>query len=607
MKHLDCLYKIFILLLAAQLNAQDITPPDFTPPYPNSADLGKYGNVPIGLHTGTPAVNLEVYNLKEGGIKFPISLSYSSNGVQVDAMHRQLGIDWQLIAGGVITREVRDRDDFGSTYYTPSSESSLCFPSDLSAIALASNVDSEKDIFNFSALGIAGKFILVNDIPVQLEPSGNKISISYVDNNGVTERVFKITDVYGTQYFFGENNSKETSLNMSYCGNPAPGDHYETAWYLTRVKAITGQQMFLTYNHEQYSFISGYSQTASMVSMYGNAAAPGGPAGISVPCQSVEHHNAVFLSTVTVNDKKIIFDYVSLEPSPAKSKQVQTISVYWNNTTLLKQFQFDYYQYASNTAPYLQNAISSNVTRIFLKSVTEAQPNTSETITKYAFDYYSPELLPPKYTFSKDIYGFYNDAHNTNMVYNNLGSGDTYFSNFSVVTTNREPNPQVSYYGMLHDIIYPTGGKTEFVYEPNSVYVTKTITPPPTGVNAGDQGQSVFNYTVYSANFTPTYTQQAQVYAEAHSYITQPGETPNCSADPSHPPQVYVTVINVATNQIVGSAIGTSSGVFGTAMLQAGVTYKLSVKAMWKCVETYGSIKYTNAPYDVSLNQPVAG
>ena len=73
---------------------------NIVPPSPNSASLGKYGELPIGLYTGIPNINIPIYELKTQGITVPISLSYHAGGLRVTEIAPQVGLGWSLNAGG---------------------------------------------------------------------------------------------------------------------------------------------------------------------------------------------------------------------------------------------------------------------------------------------------------------------------------------------------------------------------------------------------------------------------------------------------------------------------------------------------------------------------
>lgn len=108
------------LLCVGFIHAQQPTTnaslPNIIPPSPTAYALGNYGNIPVGLFTGSPNISVPLFTYKTGSIDLPLSLSYSSNGVKVDEISTNVGLGWNLNFGGVITRMVRDRADESSTH-----------------------------------------------------------------------------------------------------------------------------------------------------------------------------------------------------------------------------------------------------------------------------------------------------------------------------------------------------------------------------------------------------------------------------------------------------------------------------------------------------------
>ncbi|SHN28408.1 hypothetical protein SAMN05216524_108145 [Mucilaginibacter sp. OK098] len=73
-------------------------------PSPTAAGLGVYSNYPVADFTGTPKINIPLYEINEGGYKLPISFSYNASGIKVNDIASWVGLGWSLNAGGVITR-----------------------------------------------------------------------------------------------------------------------------------------------------------------------------------------------------------------------------------------------------------------------------------------------------------------------------------------------------------------------------------------------------------------------------------------------------------------------------------------------------------------------
>lgn len=100
--------------------------------------------------------------------------------------------------------------------------------------------------------------------------------------------------------------------------------------------------------------------------------------------------------------------------------------------------------------------------RLLLLSIEET--SGTDTARRYAFEYYSPEKLPGYLSRMTDHWGFLN---------NNTGQRDFKFSKNELANYHSLKEPAAAgdpcrYYGTLSRITYPTGGYTEFVYEPHT-------------------------------------------------------------------------------------------------------------------------------------------
>ena len=71
---------------------------------PEIANLGLYGKIPVSLFTGIPDISIPLYELKAGDFTLPISISYHLASVQPNRQYGVLGMGWNLIAGGYISR-----------------------------------------------------------------------------------------------------------------------------------------------------------------------------------------------------------------------------------------------------------------------------------------------------------------------------------------------------------------------------------------------------------------------------------------------------------------------------------------------------------------------
>ncbi|WP_264530318.1 DUF5977 domain-containing protein [Flavobacterium sp. N502540] len=618
-------FLIFVLLCISKTAAQNdaIMQPQITPPYPGTADLGNYGNVPVGLFTGSPAVNLELYTLKEGGNTIPLSMSYNSNGVQVDAIPRQLGIDWNLIATGVITRSVMDQPDEEISFYDANASLIDCSPNDTAKNIGGSNqVDTEKDVFNLNAFGLSVKFILADDRRNTIQIEQSKIKIVYEGG------FFTVVDVDGTVYTFGGMNAVEESLSRNEgVSGPVPPVHYNTAWYLTKIQKTGGvSPVIFSYSQEWMRFYSSYFQKS--VSTQQNIRSTGYMSSISQPrtqtYKNKQYHKTSLLKEIKINNKKIIFDYDYKNP-PAEfqshnSKQLISIKVY-NDTinlanSLIKKIDFNYDQITpSNIGANGYTDIDQKL--IFLKEVREQGKSSSAEFVKYSFDYYQPEKLPARHSFAKDLYGYFNGGNGVNdLIFNNISTSTApgnecnfspLFSAYKSIGSLRAPNDLYTYFGMLKSIYYPTKGKTVLEYESNKLVA-----------NVFMKGKNTSTVTVDCQNSTtgvsiPFQIGKRQIVAISGNVgmDDEEGLCENYFAAPHHVTgqKVFVKILDASTDAILYSFDNTQERVINKEVCLEAGWYKITVKAS-KCSFGNASIKFFPTgmePHWENKETPMAG
>ena len=90
-----------------QFNAESILRNQVVlPSSPEAASLGKFGHIPISPFTGSPQINIPLYQLNGRYLPWSVSLSYDVHAVKVDEVPSWTGLGWTLNGPGVITRSV---------------------------------------------------------------------------------------------------------------------------------------------------------------------------------------------------------------------------------------------------------------------------------------------------------------------------------------------------------------------------------------------------------------------------------------------------------------------------------------------------------------------
>jgi hypothetical protein len=166
---------IFFISIISRVAGQSTPSTDLkqiVAPSPTSSALGQYGNVPVGLYTGSAQVTVPLYQIKEGGLTLPVSLSYNSSGNKVADMASWVGLGFSLNAGGCITRTIYGFPDEGQ-YINPA----FAMPSTPTfgqvKSVLMNTLDYRPDVFCFNFNGKSGKFMLSNNTTITVSPHQN--------------------------------------------------------------------------------------------------------------------------------------------------------------------------------------------------------------------------------------------------------------------------------------------------------------------------------------------------------------------------------------------------------------------------------------------------
>lgn len=546
--------------------------PDIRIPSPNAASLGLYGEVPVSLYTGTPNIDIPIYTLQEGKIKVPISLSYHASGVRVNQHPGWVGLNWNLNAGGAITRVIKDAaddyDDGGNTsakgYYYMYNDLNVA---NWETAAYAKTeaqvaIDTEPDEFSFNFMGYSGKFYLnhlrqwvvksnsfmkittdANFLPLPADLTttcDGYTGLSYIKTSN-SFRSFTITVEDGTQFVFGGSGSS-IEYSMAFFGQMlnqsgiVPDIWVANTWYLTKIKTKEGQEVNFNYSPptdcangkfiasfsaswsaSQYDYSSLNGLSGLLGRLYNHACAS---SNFSIPTNGFYGGTLTrptYLSSITSNSHTISFgssvsNEMKYEPRMLSKFFEQTTSyqgtiinnvpsnifpfLNWNSSlgsaqatqldriqTLLNKLVWrkldniiisDANNNRVSTFGFGYNTASDNSKRLMLTKISQMSTDISQLSCQinHNFEYYSDYTLPPYLAqYEKtDHWGFFNNANNGNG-YDLNGL----ISNYNGFVNSKTPSTDINVLrsGSLKKIIYPTGGSTEFIYEPHNAYKIK--------------------------------------------------------------------------------------------------------------------------------------
>lgn len=117
MKRISLFLLLFLLLKATVMYSQDGHPETnfrIVPVSPNAASLGTFGMIPTDNYVGQANLTIPIYEIDLDGKKFPIALSYHTDGTRVAQEATWIGLGWTLQAGGCVVRQVQGTDDFAA-------------------------------------------------------------------------------------------------------------------------------------------------------------------------------------------------------------------------------------------------------------------------------------------------------------------------------------------------------------------------------------------------------------------------------------------------------------------------------------------------------------
>lgn len=458
------IYTLIVLLLYVSCFGQEEDPnpdlPNLIPPSPVAYELGKYGQVPVGYFTGTPNVNVPVYNYQAGKLSVPISLSYNSNGIKVDQLASNVGLGWSLNCGGVVTRITKGKPDELSYQYFPEGQiQNTVDPLSMEYFKNAADgfMDTESDEYMYNFNGQSGKFIIGNEKEILKIPHNDLLIEMFGNTQG---NGWKITTTEGIQYVFSDIETSEQFTSTRSGGIRPQNPPVTSSWYLSNIIHPSGDTITFNYEGTTYDYESSISQ--EQVRSYAGGGCNGGP-----DCYNGTSHTTHEFTTNIIGKRileitsnvqsagRVSFIYDQPHPSVSNYDLISEIKVQQSTSNPVESFSFEY--------------ITNNHDRIFLKDFYSNIPNKA-----YSFDYIDYTGLCERLSFDQDYFGYFNNAGN----YYFLPEVDFYAFENSQWTGNRNPNNSFSQKGLLRRVTYPTKGYSEFNYEPNSYYGEQITYPP---------------------------------------------------------------------------------------------------------------------------------
>ncbi len=481
---------IFVTCALVGQNNEFVSLKNFTPPSPEAAALGRYGEVPVDMSTGVPAITMPIYEIKIGKLSLPISLNYHASGIKLHDVATPVGLGWVLNAGGAISRTVvglADEKGLLTSSMSYIDRSSLVNKryngTDYQYLENLSNGawDSQSDIYAYNAGTISGRFVY--DVNKQLHALPVDAQLKFSFNSDTT---FTVIDDGGNIYRFAE---KERTFNQT-----GPGFNI-TSWQLTAIISADRTDSVRFY----YRNAADYEETYESHNYYIHV-----PTTINstVNCDrgqpSVNYSftpggyifKRKLVDSIAFSNGYVKFIYAS-DRQDLLPERLARIRVS-NNRELIKDVVLSQSYFQSSGYNYTVDA--KYFKRLRLDTLIYADKAATE-INRTSFQYEATELPPYHlydYTSGErinnqvDYWGYYNANGAVGVMKTMLPIEEKsqvisflqenyYAVNASITgeydsrSAERKVNPLTISACALKKINYPTGGYTEFEYEPNVV------------------------------------------------------------------------------------------------------------------------------------------
>ncbi|CAA0179008.1 putative YD repeat-containing protein [Tenacibaculum maritimum] len=472
---------------------------------PDVTAFQKVTQVPVSNYTGRADISIPIYTIQVGSMEVPIGISYNSSGVKVGDMPSNVGSNWALKAGGVVTKTVQGLDDFTIPKNRDTREAKgkrtpagwLISLWNYSWDTKQQN-DPMPDIYHVNAPGLSTKFLherVKNNKakPIEIENNGNVIEHSIgevyegkISFNGGKKLIpikaygftnLKVTALNGIEYTFETPEIASTYRSGVSLNNIADAFSF-------RPNAFKLDKMFDPETNETIRFIyEEYSNTFSDT-FY--------PQSYNYNWSKNIKTNR--LTQITFDKGSVEFIYGLRRVDNTGEKALTEILVKNHLGTVVKRMKFEYGYFQSTINPTTPQS-----KRLRLDRVYQVDVHGNALVGKYKFTYNTSINMPPRDSWAHDFLGYNNGvytASNTSPTPKIYKSDLAYQLNYSTDNTSTknyrrvyipfangsapvrdsrsgignfslEANEEASKAYILTGIEYPTGGKSEFEYEGN--------------------------------------------------------------------------------------------------------------------------------------------
>ena len=492
---------VLLALVSLPLHAQlpELERPNVIPPSPEASKLATYISYPVNLSNGLVQTSIPLYEIVDGDIRIPITMSYHASGLKPNMRSSHwLGDGWSLTTGPSLSRTINGVAD-EINYNASIALSGSPTYEQLNAIYTQA-VDVDLDEFSYALPGGGGRMYLRRGTDGSVTPvTIPRDNVKVTPTGGSAMTGFRITDGQGTAYSFG---GPERSFG-DYVTHMFGGSALDvrTSWKIREIRsATTGRAVTFEYGSNVTEvFCSRFADALTILDNYT------GHSACTIPLVNVSTHQS-FDSKIYRYDSTegglveadlgtVMYPTGYTFPMPARQdmtqynsyvrrinfsaghvlfnmnsemdKGLESIEIYDLSGGLVRRIIFN--------QTYMRDFFS-----LRLESVRIESPDGGETET-YSFTYNGAP--PPRDTRSVDRWGYYNAKDNatlvptvrTDVTVNNFPSASQTVT-LTIPGGDRSPDEEAMQAGILTSVTYPTGGRTEFSYEAHR-YIDDDGTP----------------------------------------------------------------------------------------------------------------------------------
>lgn len=437
---------------------------------------------------GRATIRIPIYEIHSGGLTLPISLYYTTGGIRANQKNGPVAIGWQLEAEPMVTRMIRGKPD--EVLYLNDGKDMEEYSESFRIRIATGNADVQQDVFNYRLLSGSGKFCLNPSNNLSFNPRIWSEDDVRIESNSRISANFQnpifITDSHGNRYTFGADYyHRETTLTSSIEG--------VTAWKASKITSPDGDEISFGYHTgapvERHSMRYDFYMVEDKFPKNWNTSSnipphPGYWKGIDGKMnyyylsdyekQPNGQYTPIFRQWPNVNNVPYNRPGSSVQPRPIKSISFKGGSVdfiYDSSTNLLKEIRI-------YNGDKLQKSVSLitkqtlDPERYFLDEV-RMYDSTGHSTGRYQFEYHTG------YSYQEDkdcidYWGYYKGGYAYDMVPMQLVSFYDNPSNrpeeISIGGTSGNGSYNHSLYFSLRKVTYPSGGTTEYIYDPHTVH-----------------------------------------------------------------------------------------------------------------------------------------